>query len=79
MKINEKKIIGKEFAYDGCHKIYIIEDLKDKEEAINGGYTIKPIEELPNIYKKSCDLRFIHNWKLTVTYCPQGEEALFEI
>lgn len=30
MKINNKEVIGKQFAYDGCHKIYIIEDLQDK-------------------------------------------------
>ena len=45
MKINGKEILGKEFAFDGCHKIYIIEDDDDKKMAIEYGYIIK------NIYK----------------------------
>lgn len=30
IKVNGQEIEGKEFAYDGCHKIYVIED--DEEE-----------------------------------------------
>lgn len=26
MKINNIEVIGKKFAYDNCHKIYVIED-----------------------------------------------------
>lgn len=26
MKINGKEVIGKSFAYDNCHKIYVLED-----------------------------------------------------
>ena len=29
MKINWKEVLGTKFDYDGCHKIYIIEDDKD--------------------------------------------------
>lgn len=29
MKINGKEVLGTKFAYDGCHRIYIIEDDKD--------------------------------------------------
>jgi len=73
MKINGQVVVGKEFAYDGCHKIYIIEDEEDKKEAIDG-YTILPISLLKKTYENSCSLRFIHNWKLNKTYVLQFEE-----
>lgn len=72
MKINGKNIDGKKFAYDGCHKIYVIEDKKDEKEAIDLCYSILGIKKLPETYYKSCPLRFISNWKLTKTYIEQG-------
>ena len=71
MKINGKNIDGKKFAYDGCHKIYVIEDKKDEKEAVDLCYSILNIKELPETYYKSCPLRFIHNWKMTKTYIEQ--------
>jgi hypothetical protein len=79
MKINGKEIItnGK-FAYDGCHKIYILEDEQDEKEAIECGYHIYDIVCLESAYENSCDLRFIDNWKLNTTYVAQFEDAKFE-
>lgn len=77
MKINGIEVKGNKFAYDGCHKIYVIEDVEDEKMA-KDGYKIYPIEALEEIYRRSCSLRFIHNWKLTKTYVAQFEEAIFE-
>ncbi len=77
MKVNNKEIKGNEFAYDGCHKIYIIEDLEDKVNAIELEYDILPITELKNTFINSCDLRFINNWKLNTIYVAQFEKAIF--
>lgn len=75
--INGIPVTGKKFAYDGCHKIYVIEDEKDEQDAKKLGYTICPLSELENIYKNSCDLRFISNWKLNTFYANQYEKATF--
>lgn len=34
MKINNKEVEFKEIAYDGCHKIYLIQDEDDKKDII---------------------------------------------
>lgn len=55
------------FVYDNCHKIYLIEDKDDIEEVKKtwGEDTIfYNIDELPKIWKETCPLRFISNWKL---------------
>ena len=79
MKINNKKVItnGK-FAYDGCHKIYILEDDEDEKKAIEYGYGILHLKDLEWIWGISCGLRFINNWKLDKTYVAQCEEAEFD-
>ena len=78
LKINGKEVLGKEFAYDGCHKIYIIEDNNDKNKALERGYKVYSIEEIESAYNNSCELRYISNWKLDNTYVYQGEKATFE-
>lgn len=78
MKINGKEIKAKQFAYDGCHKIYLIEDTDDLKEAKDIGYDIYDIELLKETYDDSCSLRFIDNWKLTEQIVPQFETAKFE-
>ena len=77
MKVNNIKINGNMFAYDGCHKIYIIEDESDRLNAIEYGYKIKFIEDLATTWANSCSLKFIYNWKLTKTYVAQFENAKF--
>ena len=78
MMINEQETDAKEFAYDGCHKIYLLEDEADKEMAIGCEYDIIPIEHLEETYDKSCELRFIYNWKLNKKFVRQFEDAKFE-
>lgn len=77
MYINNKQTDAKEFAFDGCHKIYLIEDEEDKKEAISLEYDIfLPIEQLEETFNNACPLRFISNWKLTTTYVAQCEEVV---
>jgi hypothetical protein len=80
MKINGIEVQGKLFAYDGCHKIYIIESDNDLKEALSYGYGIYPIEEIEKVFRDSCGLKFIHPWSLhhNYDYVGQFEKAVFE-
>ena len=78
MKINNKEVIGDKFAYDGCHKIYIIEDKKDREDAEEYDYQIFDLKDIQNVYENSCELKFISNWKLDKRYVNQFEDVIFE-
>jgi hypothetical protein len=78
MKVNGKKINGNKFAYDECHKIYILEDEQDVDEALKYGYRIYPISSLQEKFEDSCGLQFIQNWKLDKRYVDQFVEARFE-
>ena len=79
-KVTEK--IGenvKQFAYDGCHKIYLIENEENLKSAKASGYGIYPIEELEEKFNSSCGLRFINTWDLE-TIVPQfAEDVKFEM
>lgn len=63
----------KQFAYDGCHKIYLIENEENLKSAKASGYDIYPIEELENKFNHSCGMRFINTWDLE-TIVPQFAE-----
>lgn len=52
---------AEKFAYEGCHKIYLVEDEHDIEEAQSYGYDIYPIERLEEVFQDSCPYRFISN------------------
>lgn len=79
VKINDKIVKGNSFAYDGCHKIYILQDEKDIAGAKDNRYTVYDLDMIKEIYKESCPLRFIENWKLDGTcYAKQGENANIE-
>lgn len=75
--INGILVNGKKFAYDLDYKMYILEDEQDEQDAKKLGYAIHPLSKLENIYKNSCDLRFISNWKLNTFYANQYEKATF--
>lgn len=60
--INDRPISAKEFAYDGCHKIYLIFNAQDRAEMLGLGYSeedIYPVSDLPAIWGETCPLRFI--------------------
>lgn len=76
MKINNLEVKPTLFAYDGCHKIYLLESENDKNEATEAGYEIMRIAELEKVWNNSCGLRFISNWSLTTTYVAQDENLV---
>ncbi len=76
MKINGNMIRAEEFAFDGCHKIYICESTSESEEAMQSGYTILPIDQLESAYERSCALRFISNWRLDKTFVEQFTDSV---
>ena len=78
MKINNIDVIGNKFAYDGCHKIYIIENDDNLNEALKYGYGIYDISMIEEKYNESCSLRFIQNWNLNMYYTRQFEDATFK-
>ena len=82
MKINGKEVTAKKFAFEGCHKIYVIDTPEEEAQALKYGYDIYPIEEIREAYEGSCSLKFISNWPLDdndfVSYVGQFEKATFE-
>lgn len=69
------------FVYDGCHKIYIVEDKEDIEDVKKTwgeDEIFYNIDELPKIWGETCPLRFISNWKLDKQFVHQCCGAEFE-
>ena len=64
-KIKQVMETYSQFAYDGCHKIYIIENDEEEQKAREYNYQILPIEELEDKFYNSCELRFIYFWDLS--------------
>jgi len=50
---------GWNIAYDGCHKIYFLQDEERENYAKKYGYKIYPSSKLKEIYKHSCGLKFV--------------------
>jgi hypothetical protein len=73
MTINHKETKAEHFAYDGCHKIYLLETPEDVLEARLEDWDIRPISSLRETYNQSCGLQFISNWKLDTSYVEQFE------
>lgn len=55
---------GTDYAFDGCHKFYLLSDKKEYEAAEKCGYNIYPINTLQAQFRNSCPLRFISLWNL---------------
>lgn len=72
-EVNGRLTYAKEFAYDGCHKIYLLERIEHKIQAVEYEYDIYPIEELEEKFMTSCPLRFINSWDLSFSYVKQFE------
>ena len=93
LRINEKNYKGvEEFAFDGCHKIYLLVNENDellfelngwenisREEFDADGYEIFPISKLQEIWDKSCPLRFINLSNLATVVEQCAEEPKIEI
>lgn len=79
MKINGKDIKAMGFAFDGCHKIYLLDNEEEWEDALSNDYDVFPISKLQEKFESSCGLRFISPWNLDKpNYVRQFEEAVFE-
>ena len=78
MKVNGYEITQEMFAYDGCHKIYLLDSQSEQREAMEKGYEIHHISELETIFEQSCALRFISTWDLIEYPVSQFEPAIFE-
>lgn len=62
MIINNKRITATHFAFDGCHKFYLLHDLTEQTNAKENGYGVYPIKDLPEKFWNSCPLRFVSHW-----------------
>ena len=80
-KDKEYEVLTNKFAYDGCHKIYLITSEKDESEAWDYSYQLRGVEELPAIWNATCPLRFIQFWdveNLKGNLVPQCFDAKIE-
>lgn len=78
LTINGKRVDATEFAYDGCHKIYLIATEEDRETMKDCGYEeddIYPVSDLAAVWEDTCFLRFINSADLKHNYVAQGANA----
>lgn len=77
--INGKHIDATEFAYDGCHKVYLIDTPELRTQMEGYGYEpedFHPVSELPAVWDSTCFLRFISWGDLrNDDLIAQGEDA----
>jgi hypothetical protein len=79
LRINGTEIEADEFAWDGCHKLYVVTDQHSRDELESYGYDFYPVAELPRAWELSCWLRFIQNADLTHQYVGQGDDEDHDI
>ena len=84
-KKNIKTISGKNvesythFLFDGCHKFYLLKSGILTENLKNSGWEqsdVYPIDVLPDMYSKSCPLRFINEAETFKTIVPQFQNII---
>ena len=67
--INGEEVAATHFAWDGCHKIYLINSTEHREAMDSYGWDASvyhPIDKLPQAWEDSCSLRFISWADLTL-------------
>lgn len=80
VSINGKEIKQDRFAFDKCHKFYLIANDEEENEALNAGYTVYSIDQIAKEFWNSCPLRFIQTWKDFERIIPQCEcRVIFNI
>ena len=79
-KINGIEINAVAFAYDGCHKIYLLNYNESIIEAEDAGYDVYDIGNIISAFVYACHLRFINEWEGECeTIVEQGaDEVVFE-
>lgn len=53
---------GWPIAWDGCHKIYFLQDEQREAQAKAYGYEVFTGDKIKTIYGASCSLRFVSRW-----------------
>ncbi|MFZ2992405.1 MAG: hypothetical protein WA061_01705 [Microgenomates group bacterium] len=53
---------GWEIAWDGCHKIYFLQDEGRVAQARGYEYDIYPSSKVRELFENSCGLRFVSRW-----------------
>ena len=78
MVISGKKTDAKWFAFDGCHKFYLLETQGDYDNCVKewGKEYIYPIDDLPKEFYNSCPLRFIQTWGTYKRFVPQCRKTV---
>lgn len=51
-------------AFDGCHKVYLVEGEGEIADASQTGYDLFPAKEIRTLVNKSCGLVFVSAWHL---------------
>ena len=84
LQVNNNKVNGNTFVYDGCHKLYVISDDEDRAKAREYGYIVDGSTEdseiehdiavLEEYYYNSCPLRFIDHFNFKTPILPQCEQ-----
>ena len=77
--VNGQVVYAKDFAFDGCHKIYVMDDQIERKKFEKYGYDFFPIDDLQKAYEDSCGLRFISHADVEQKgFVGQGVDAVFE-
>lgn len=63
-------------AWEGCHKIYIIDNKNDLKTFMKLTYDFYPLSDLPDIVRNSCSLWFIEHGSLKKSYVLQNDNYL---
>ena len=74
VRVNGTKVWTDEFAWDECHKIYLVTDQVSRNKLEGYGYEFFPINKLKDVWDDSCSLRFISDASLSQSYISQFEE-----
>ena len=61
-RINGIEVVANAFAFDGCHKIYLLNDGDAIVDAEEKGYDIYDIDGIVEAFDCACPLRFINEW-----------------
>jgi hypothetical protein len=61
-KLKQIEESGWPLAFDGCHKIYFLQDEGRERQARDFGYDIYPSTDLRKLWDASCFLRFVTRW-----------------
>lgn len=71
VRINDIEVRADEFAWDHCHKLYVVTDQESRDLLEGYGYDFYPVSKLQWAWDRSCGLRFISSANLEETYVPQ--------